>query len=260
MFSILLIEQNATLREIMCTFLRKNNYKVTTAFDAAEAQNHLEKHYIDMLVVDIDTTRMANDLEFLKELEILDYNLPAFAFLSATDIKTKAACYEYGADGVLPKPIDYEDFHLIIKSILRCSKKASSHIIQFGDTTINYSSLSVSYITEKKNEMVMLPPKEFYLLYTLLRSPNRIFTRTQLMDEIWDYDCESGEKTVNTHINRLRKKFKNNKDFEIITIKNLGYKAVLNNISAPPPRIFNKNRGFVKSGPFLINGPDSFSS
>ena len=69
-----------------------------------------------MLVVDIDTTRMANDLEFLKELEILDYNLPAFAFLSATDIKTKAACYEYGADGVLPKPIDYEDFHLIIKS------------------------------------------------------------------------------------------------------------------------------------------------
>ncbi len=171
MFSILLIEQNATLREIMCTFLRKNNYKVTTAFDAAEAQNHLEKHYIDMLVVDIDTTRMANDLEFLKELEILDYNLPAFAFLSATDIKTKAACYEYGADGVLP---------------------------------------------------------------------NHIFTRTQLMDEIWDYDCESGEKTVNTHINRLRKKFKNNKDFEIITIKNLGYKAVLNNISAPPPAFLTK--------------------
>ena len=111
-------------------------------------------------------------------------------------------------------------------------------MIQFGNTTVNYNNLSVSYITEKKNELIMLPPKEFYLLFTLLRSPNRIFTRTQLMDEIWDYDCESGEKTINTHINRLRKKFKSNKDFEIITIKNLGYKAVLN-INEPPPAIFN---------------------
>ena len=239
MFNMLVIEQNDNLRELLCTFLRRNHYKVTSVLTIQDAQKQLEKHFIDMCIIDIDTNTKNNDLEFLKSLEILEYHIPAMAFLSATDLKTKAICYNYGADCVLPKPIDYEDFHLILKSILRCSKKASSDIIKFGNTIINYGALSVSYITEKKNEMIMLPPKEFYLLYTMLRSPNRIFTRAQLMDEIWDYDCESGEKTVNTHINRLRKKFKNNKDFEIITIKNLGYKAIINNIYPPPPAFFN---------------------
>lgn len=142
--------------------------------------------------------------------------------------------------------IIFTAFHLIMKAILRCSKKASSDILQFGNTTVNYSSLSVSYITEKKNEMIMLPPKEFYLLYMLLRSPNRIFTRQQIMDEIWDYDCESDTKTVNVHINRLRKKFKNNTDFEIITIKNLGYKAILKN-SNPPPRFLTQSKEMSKN-------------
>lgn len=234
MFNILIIEQNLDLRSSMRTFLIKNNYKVTTVFSISEAQKQLEKHFIDMCIIDIDTDMKNNDTEFFKQLEILEYHIPTMAILTSTDIKMKAVCYELGADCVLHKPIDYEEMHLILKAVLRCSKKASSDIIRFGNTTINYSSLSVHYITEKKNEMITLPPKEFYLLYMLLRSPNRIFTRQQIMDEIWDYDCESTDKTINTHINRLRKKLKNNPDFEIITIKNLGYKATLKN-SDPPP-------------------------
>lgn len=227
MFNVLVIEQNLELKDLMCSFFRKHNYKVTFAFDIHEAQKEIEKHFIDICIIDIDTNNSINDINFLRDLDILEYHIPAIAILTATDIKTRAACYDYGADAVLPKPIDYEEVLLVLKSILRCSKKSASDVICFGNTTITHSSLSVSYITKRKNEIITLPPKEFYLLYMLLRSPDRIFTRQQIMDEIWDYDCESSYKTINTHINRLRKKFKNNSDFEIITIKNLGYKAVL---------------------------------
>ena len=227
MFNVLVIEQNLDLKDSICAFFTKHNYKVTSAFDIYEAKKELEKHFIDICIIDIDTNNGINDIDFLRELEILEYHIPAISILTATDIKTKAVCYDYGADAVLPKPIDYEDVLLVLKSILRCSMKATSDVIRFGNTTVTYSSLSVSYITEKKNQIVALPPKEFYLLYMLLRSPNRIFIRQQIMDEIWDYDCESDYKTVNTHINRLRKNFKNHPDFEIITIKNLGYKAIL---------------------------------
>ena len=227
MFNVLVIEQNLDLKDLMCTFFTKHNYKVTSACDIYEAKKELEKHFIDICIIDIDTNNRLNDIDFLKELEILEYHIPTIAILTATDIKAKAACYDYGADAVLQKPIDYEDVLLVLKSILRCFMKATSDVIRFGNTTVTHSSLSVSYITEKKNQIIALAPKEFYLLYMLLRSPNRVFTRQQIMDEIWDYDCESSYKTVNTHINRLRKKFKNNPDFKIITIKNVGYKAIL---------------------------------
>ena len=144
MFNVLVIEQNLDLKDSICAFFTKHNYKVTSAFDIYEAKKELEKHFIDICIIDIDTNNGINDIDFLRELEILEYHIPAISILTATDIKTKAVCYDYGADAVLPKPIDYEDVLLVLKSILRCSMKATSDVIRFGNTTVTYSSLSVS--------------------------------------------------------------------------------------------------------------------
>ena len=227
MFNVLVIEQNLDLKDSICAFFTKHNYKVTSAFDIYEAKKELEKHFIDICIIDIDTNNGINDIDFLRELEILEYHIPAISILTATDIKTKAVCYDYGADAVLPKPIDYEDVLLVLKSILRCSMKATSDVIRFGNTTVTYSSLSVSYITEKKNQIVALPPKEFYLLYMLLRSPNRIFIRQQIMDELWGYDSETDIRTVDVHINRLRDRFREIPYFQILTVRGLGYKGMI---------------------------------
>lgn len=127
-----------------------------------------------------------------------------------------------GTDDYMTKPLDMEEFVLRIKALLRRSKIVNERKIVIGKVTLDYDSLTVT----RENESITLPQKEFYLLYKLLSYPDKIFTRVELMDEIWGYESTTDDTTLNVHINRLRKKFENYNEFEIKAVRGLGYKAV----------------------------------
>ena len=127
-----------------------------------------------------------------------------------------------GTDDYITKPVDEEEMLLRIKALLRRAKIANEKKIKIGDVVLDYDSLTVS----RKDEVIELPQKEFMLLYKLLSYPGKIFTRIQLMDEIWGYSNESAPHTVDVHIGRLRERFRNSKDFKIVTMRGVGYKVV----------------------------------
>lgn len=126
-----------------------------------------------------------------------------------------------GTDDYMTKPVDEEELLLRIKALLRRSKIVSEHRLTVGNTTLNYDALSVKTGSGEQ----ILPQKEFYLLYKLLSYPNQIFTRIQLMEDIWGPSSDSTDATVSVHVNRLRNRFENCPDFSIVTIRGLGYKA-----------------------------------
>lgn len=133
--------------------------------------------------------------------------------------------FEVGTDDFLTKPFDDEELLWRVEALLRRSKIATEKKITVGSTTLDYASMSATV----DGKLVTLTPKEFLLLFKLLSYPNQLFTKYQIMDEIWDFDTESDEHTVEVHINRLREKFKNNSDFYIKTIRGFGYMSVLEN-------------------------------
>ena len=224
MFNILVVEDNKDLLEITRVFLRRKGYNVIPAENGSEALDKLESNYIDLCVLDLMMPEM-DGYEFIHLLKRHNYDFPIIVTTAKSAFVDMEKGFNLGADDYLVKPINYDELNLRIKALLRRSKIANDKKIVIGNTTLDYDALTV---TQNGNE-TLLPQKEFYLLYKLLCYPNKIFTRQQLMDEIWGFDNESDEKTVNVHINRLREKFKSNMDFEIVTIRGLGYKAVKKN-------------------------------
>jgi two-component system OmpR family response regulator len=224
MFNILVVEDNKDLLEITCVFLSRKGYNVIPAENGSEALDKLESNYIDLCVLDLMMPEM-DGYEFIDLLKRHNYDFPIIVTTAKSAFVDMEKGFNLGADDYLVKPINYDELNLRIKALLRRSKIANDKKIVIGNTTLDYDALTV---TQNGNE-TLLPQKEFYLLYKLLCYPNKIFTRQQLMDEIWGFDNESDEKTVNVHINRLREKFKSNMDFEIVTIRGLGYKAVKKN-------------------------------
>lgn len=224
MFNILVVEDNKDLLEITCVFLSRKGYNVIPAENGSEALDKLESNYIDLCVLDLMMPEI-DGYEFIDLLKRHNYDFPIIVTTAKSAFVDMEKGFNLGADDYLVKPINYDELNLRIKALLRRSKIANDKKIVIGNTTLDYDALTV---TQNGNE-TLLPQKEFYLLYKLLCYPNKIFTRQQLMDEIWGFDNESDEKTVNVHINRLREKFKSNMDFEIVTIRGLGYKAVKKN-------------------------------
>lgn len=224
MFNILVVEDNKDLLEITRVFLSRKGYNVIPAENGSEALDKLESNYIDLCVLDLMMPEM-DGYEFIDLLKRHNYDFPIIVTTAKSAFVDMEKGFNLGADDYLVKPINYDELNLRIKALLRRSKIANDKKIVIGNTTLDYDALTV---TQNGNE-TLLPQKEFYLLYKLLCYPNKIFTRQQLMDEIWGFDNESDEKTVNVHINRLREKFKSNMDFEIVTIRGLGYKAVKKN-------------------------------
>lgn len=224
MFNILVVEDNKDLLEITCVFLSRKGYNVIPAENGSEALDKLESNYIDLCVLDLMMPEM-DGYEFIDLLKRHNYDFPIIVTTAKSAFVDMEKGFNLGADDYLVKPINYDELNLRIKALLRRSKIANDKKIVIGNTALDYDALTV---TQNGNE-TLLPQKEFYLLYKLLCYPNKIFTRQQLMDEIWGFDNESDEKTVNVHINRLREKFKSNMDFEIVTIRGLGYKAVKKN-------------------------------
>lgn len=223
MFNILVAEDNEDMRELFCTVLTNAGYKCYPAADGEQALEITDKQYIDLIVADIMMPK-TDGYELIKELRDAGYKLPILIVTAKDGFYDMEKGFLTGADDYMVKPINVKELVLRVEALLRRAKISSEKKITVGKTVLDYDALTVTI----HGKETILPQKEFYLLYKLLSYPNKIFTRQQLMDEIWGMFSETDERTVNTHINRLREKFSDCKDFEIVTVRGLGYKAVKN--------------------------------
>jgi DNA-binding response OmpR family regulator len=223
MFHILIVEDDKELRELFSTVLLKNGYKTTGAKDGIEALNVLDKEYIDLIISDIMMPNM-DGFELIKSIRDAQFNLPILMITAKERFQDKQRGFLLGIDDYMVKPIDDNEMVLRVGALLRRAQIISERKQSVGDTMLEYDSLSVY----QNGEATVLPQKEFYILYKLISYPNRIFTRQELMDEFWGLDSETDIRTVDVHINRLRDRFKNNIDFDILTVRGLGYKVVKN--------------------------------
>lgn len=221
MFSIMVVEDEANTRKLMETILLQNGYQPILAKDGLEALEVLDKQHVDLIILDIMMPNM-DGYELTKILREANYNLPILMITAKESPTDKKKGFIIGTDDYMVKPVDEEEMILRIAALLRRSKIASEHKLVIGKTELDYDALAVTY----SGTTEVLPQKEFMLLFKLLSYQNKIFTRAQLMDEIWGLDSGTDERTVDVHINRLRDRFKGNNDFKIVTVRGLGYKAV----------------------------------
>lgn len=221
MFSILVVEDNADMRELFCTVLTDGGYRTIPAADGQEALEVMERQYIGLIVADVMMPRM-DGYELTRELREADYQLPILMVTAKNQFEDMKRGFQAGTDDYMVKPMNVSELLLRVEALLRRAKISSEKKITVGGTVLNYDALTVT----RNGQETTLPQKEFYLLYKLLSYPGKIFTRQQLMDEIWGMFSETDERTVNTHINRLRERFSGCTDFEIVTVRGLGYKAV----------------------------------
>ena len=221
MFNILVVEDDAALRKMMQSVLQRNGYRTLLAEDGEAALAVLEREQADLIITDIMMPNM-DGYELTELLRQSNYNMPILMVTVKESYTDKHRGFSAGIDDYMVKPIDINEMILRVRALLRRAQIANEHRLQVGNTLLDWDSLQVYF----DNQQLSLPQKEFYLLFTLLSYQGKIFTRQQLLDEIWGMDTESDERTVDVHINRLRDRFKNNPDFEIVTVRGLGYKAV----------------------------------
>ncbi len=221
MLNILIVEDDLHTRKLIGKLLQNNGYSPILAENGNVALKLLGDYHIDLAIIDVMMPEM-NGYELTKFLRDNKYNLPLLMVTAKGNIEDKKEGFLVGIDDYLVKPFDEEELLLRINALLRRSKIVNEHKLIIGKVTLDYDSLTVT----REEKIVELPKKEFYLLYKLLSYPNVIFTRYQLMNEIWGMDSESDDKTITVHINRLRSQFNNYPEFEIQTIRGLGYKAV----------------------------------
>ena len=221
MFNIMVVDDDKNTRMLFRAVLEAENYTVLTAENGEEALGIMDTNHIDLVVLDVMMPKM-DGYEFTRLLRQNDNNLPILMVSAKQLPEDKKKGFLVGTDDYMTKPIDEEEMLLRIRALLRRAKIVSERKIVVGDVVLDYDSLSVS----RGDQIVELPQKEFMLLYKLLSYPGKIFTRIQLMDEIWGADSETGWETVTVHIGRLRKRFEDWDEFQIVSVRGLGYKAV----------------------------------
>ena len=221
MFQILIAEDDKNTRRLMEAVLKEHGYHPILACDGLEALKLLYTHHVDLVILDIMMPGM-DGYEFTRQLRATDYTLPILMVTAKQLPEDKRKGFIVGTDDYMTKPVDEEEMILRIRALLRRAQIVNERRITIADVCLDYDSLTVS----RGDESQTLPRKEFYLLYKLLSYPGKIFTRIQLMDEIWGMESQSDDNTINVHINRLRKRFEDYPEFTIETIRGLGYKAV----------------------------------
>lgn len=221
MVTILVVEDSKNTRLLTEAKLRKN-YNVVSAENGKEALDVIYSQKIDFIVSDIMMPEM-DGYELLDELNKENINIPILFLTAKNEIEDKKRGYENGIDDFITKPIDYEELILKIDAILRRYNIANDRELKIGKVTINADN----YTVKNGNEVIDFTKKEFELLYKLLSFPDKIFTKMQLLEEIWGYDSESLEDTIKIHISKIRKKLEKVTEFEIVTVKGLGYKAII---------------------------------
>ena len=221
MLNILVVEDDAGFRKLLEAILLDEHYNPVLTCNSQEALDILGVKHIDLMVTDIMMPGM-DGYSLTEELRDAGYDFPILMISARETVKDKRKGFLVGTDDYMVKPIDEEELILRIKALLRRAKIVSERKITIDTVVLNYNSFTVS----RENEMITLPQKEFLLLYKLLSYPDVIFTRIQLMDEIWGLDSDSDDHTVSVHISRLRERFESWPEFSIETVRGLGYKAV----------------------------------
>ena len=221
MFHILVADDDKNTRRLFKAVLEKDGYRVSTAENGEEALAVMDRESIDLVVLDVMMPVM-DGYEFTKTLRETRNELPILMVSARQLPEDRKQGFLAGTDDYITKPVDEEEMLLRIRALLRRAKIASEHKLTIGSMILDYDSLTVT----RGTEVTELPQKEFLILFKLLSYPGKIFTRIQLMDEIWGNDSDTGWETVTVHIGRLRKRFENVSEFEIISVRGLGYKAV----------------------------------
>ncbi len=221
MFHILVVDDDKNTRLYFRALLENAGYTVSAAQNGEEALDTMAHTHVDLVVLDVMMPRM-DGYEFTRTLREGQNNLPILMVSAKQLPRDKHQGFLAGTDDYMTKPIDEEEMLFRIKALLRRAKIESERQIVIGDVVLDYDSLTVS----RRDEVQELPQKEFLLLYKLLSYPGKIFTRIQLMDEIWGAESETGWETVTVHIARLRRRFEGWDEFEIEAVRGLGYKAV----------------------------------
>ncbi len=221
MFKIIVIDDDINLNFLIAKVLTKNGYEVFQCYNANTAYDVLDKNYIDLIITDIMMPGI-DGYKFTESLRNEKIDIPILMITAKEEFKDKVRGFNSGADDYLVKPINLEELVLRVGAILRRAKINNEKKVSIGTTILDYNTFTV----KTNDEIIELPHKEFNILFKLFSYPNQIFTRTQLMNEFWGMLSESDERTIDVHINRLRDKFKDNPNFEIITVRGLGYKVV----------------------------------
>lgn len=223
MFKILVVEDDRELNRAMCAYLGQNGYEAVGCLSADEAYDAMYGGAVfDMIISDIMMPR-TDGFEFAETVRQLNEEIPILFVTARDDFSSKQKGFSIGVDDYMVKPISLEEMLLRIGALLRRAKIASSKKLVVGSLLLDAEERS-AYMGE---EEISLTVREFNLLYKLLSYPKKTFTRSQLMDEFWDSDTESGPRTVDVYMTKLRDKFSECRDFEIVTVHGLGYKAVI---------------------------------
>lgn len=222
MIHILVVEDDKQQNQIICSYLSKHNYEVTGCFSAQEAYDEMADVPFDLILSDIMMPGI-DGFEFAESIRNIDKNVPILFVTARDDLNAKSRGFDLGIDDYITKPFQLEELLLRIKAILRRAKISEDKEICIGDFRMNSDERTV-YV---KGEEVSLTFREFNILFKLLSYPKKTFTRTQLMNEFWDSDTKSSNRTVDVYMTKLRDKFSDCNDFEIVTVHGLGYKAVI---------------------------------
>lgn len=221
MFRVLVVEDDRELRQLFRRVLEKNGYEALEAGDGQEALEVLDRVYIDLIISDIMMPVM-DGYELVRSLREAQIHIPVLMITAKDAFDDMRRGFLSGTDDYMVKPVNVNEMVLRVGALLRRAQMISERREVLGATTLIYDTLTV----EREGAKVTLPQKEFLLLYKMAAAPGRIFTRQQIMDDIWGLDSETDPHTVDVHIGRLRERFRDNPDFEIITMRGIGYKVV----------------------------------
>ena len=220
MLKALVIENDQRLNSQYCSFLVKQGYDTVSAHDALEALSIIDSNSVNIVICDYDLPNI-DGFMVIERIRANDEEVPILATSTQNDLKSKQRAFNAGCDDYLVKPVDLNELALRLSALLRRTRNTSNQRIVIGNAALDSSSLTV---TEGSN-VTALPPKEFLLLFKLCASPGRIFTRRDIMDDIWGIRTGTDERTVDVHIRRLRKRFEESTSIQIETVRGVGYRA-----------------------------------
>ncbi len=218
---ILIVEDDVELRQLFARVLEKNGYQVETAENGAEALKILGRGYVDLIISDVMMPVMDGNA-LVRALREDGVKTPVLMITAKSTLDDMREGFLSGTDDYMVKPVNVNEMVLRVGALLRRARMLSERRQRIGETLLECDSLTVS----RAGKSMVLPQKEFMLLYKMAAYPGKIFTRQQLMDEIWGYNAEVDSHTVDVHIGRLRERFKDNPDFRIVTMRGVGYKVV----------------------------------
>ncbi len=218
MARILIAEDDKSANKLICAVLRKDGHETLSAADGQEALEILDHEHVDLIVSDVMMPRVSG-MELVQRLREAEWDVPVLMLTARLDAETLHASFLSGADDYLTKPADMKELVLRVRALLRRTSAGGTGRLAVGAAVLDPNR----NVVERPGQRVELPPKEFQLLFRLLSNPGRVFTRVQLLDEVWGWDTDSSEATVNVHVNRLRSRFESWSDFRIETVRGIGY-------------------------------------